>query len=134
MRLFFAKAVAPSIPFGELGLFAVGLPPSFEIAELEAGVSDRVHPRHIRPPENRQRLGWMIQIATGPPHTRRRGECTDAGMLRIIEAEVARLEQLGARRIADIRRWVVMEAPTGQRFCVVNPQAANFNETANRWN
>jgi predicted enzyme related to lactoylglutathione lyase len=51
-----------------------------------------------------------------------------------IGAEVARLEQLGARRIADIRRWVVMEAPTGQRFCVVNPQAANFNETANRWN
>jgi predicted enzyme related to lactoylglutathione lyase len=50
-----------------------------------------------------------------------------------IEAEVARLEQLGARRISDIRRWVVMEAPTGQRFCVVNPQAANFNDTANRW-
>ncbi len=50
-----------------------------------------------------------------------------------IEAEVTRLEQLGARRIAGIRRWVVMEAPTGQRFCVVNPQAANFNDTANRW-
>lgn len=50
-----------------------------------------------------------------------------------IEAEVARLEELGARRIADIRRWVVMEAPTGQRFCVVNPQRANFDETANTW-
>jgi predicted enzyme related to lactoylglutathione lyase len=50
-----------------------------------------------------------------------------------IEAEVARLEQLGARRISDIRRWVVMEAPTGQRFCVVKPQAANFDDTANRW-
>jgi hypothetical protein len=26
---------------------------------------------------------------------------------------------------------VVMEAPTGQRFCVVNPQRANFEQTAN---
>jgi len=50
-----------------------------------------------------------------------------------IEAEVSRLEQLGARRIADIRRWVVMEAPTGQRFCVVNPQRDSFDNTANRW-
>jgi hypothetical protein len=47
-----------------------------------------------------------------------------------IEAEVNRLEELGARRIADIRSWVVMEAPTGQRFCVVNPQRANFEQTA----
>ena len=50
-----------------------------------------------------------------------------------IEAEVGRLEQLGARRIADIRRWVVMEAPTGQRFCVVSPQGANFDDTAKVW-
>ena len=50
-----------------------------------------------------------------------------------IEAEVARLEELGARRIADIRSWVVMEAPTGQRFCVVSPQRANFDHVANLW-
>jgi predicted enzyme related to lactoylglutathione lyase len=50
-----------------------------------------------------------------------------------IEAEVARLEDLGARRIANIRRWVVMEAPTGQRFCVVRPQRANFDHAANLW-
>jgi len=50
-----------------------------------------------------------------------------------IEAEVARLEGLGASRIADIHTWVVMEAPTGQRFCVVNPQRANFGQTANTW-
>ncbi len=41
-----------------------------------------------------------------------------------IEAEVARLTQLGARRLEKIRTWVVMEAPTGQRFCVVRPQRA----------
>ena len=50
-----------------------------------------------------------------------------------IEAEVRRLEGVGARRIADIRRWVVMEAPTGQRFCVVRAGRANFAEQANTW-
>lgn len=39
-----------------------------------------------------------------------------------LEAEVARLEQLGAKPIERVRTWVVMEAPTGQRFCVVRPQ------------
>lgn len=39
-----------------------------------------------------------------------------------LEAEARRLEALGAKRIAFIKRWIVMEAPTGQRFCIVNPQ------------
>lgn len=50
-----------------------------------------------------------------------------------IEAEVARLEGLGARRIGQVKSWVVMEAPTGQRFCVVRPQRADFEEKANSW-
>jgi predicted enzyme related to lactoylglutathione lyase len=50
-----------------------------------------------------------------------------------IQAEVSRLEQLGAKRLDSIHSWVVMEAPTGQRFCVVNPQRANFEESANTW-
>jgi hypothetical protein len=36
-----------------------------------------------------------------------------------VEAEVGRLEALGARRVEQVRTWWVMEAPTGQRFCVV---------------
>ena len=36
-----------------------------------------------------------------------------------LEAEVARLEALGAKRIGFVKRWWVMEAPTGQRFCIV---------------
>jgi len=36
-----------------------------------------------------------------------------------IDAEAARLEALGAKRIGFVKRWWVMEAPTGQRFCVV---------------
>ena len=50
-----------------------------------------------------------------------------------IEAEVARLEALGAKRVSEIKRWVVMEAPTGQRFCVVRPVRAGFVDTANHW-
>ncbi|MDQ7247100.1 VOC family protein [Dongia sedimenti] len=50
-----------------------------------------------------------------------------------IEAEAARLEKLGARRIDKIQTWMVMEAPTGQRFCIVRPQRANFDKEANVW-
>jgi predicted enzyme related to lactoylglutathione lyase len=50
-----------------------------------------------------------------------------------IEAEVRRLEKLGARRIGPVASWYVMEAPTGQRFCVVRPQRADFSSKANRW-
>ena len=50
-----------------------------------------------------------------------------------IEAEVARLESLGAKRVSNTHSWVVMEAPTGQRFCLVNPQRANFDQAANTW-
>jgi len=50
-----------------------------------------------------------------------------------IEAEVARLESLGAKRIQKVHTWWVMEAPTGQRFCVVRVQRADFAENANVW-
>ena len=50
-----------------------------------------------------------------------------------IAAEVKRLEQLGATRVQQIQTWVVMEAPTGQRFCVVRPQNRDFELEANRW-
>ena len=50
-----------------------------------------------------------------------------------IEAEVSRLEALGAKRIGNVRRWVVMEAPTGQRFCVVKQQSRDFAVSANVW-
>jgi catechol 2,3-dioxygenase-like lactoylglutathione lyase family enzyme len=36
-----------------------------------------------------------------------------------LDAEAARLEALGATRIGFVKRWWVMEAPTGQRFCIV---------------
>lgn len=50
-----------------------------------------------------------------------------------IEAEVQRLEKLGAVRIAQIKSWWVLEAPTGHRFCVVRPQRSDFLAEANVW-
>ena len=50
-----------------------------------------------------------------------------------IEAEVRRLEALGAKRVGTVKTWCVMQAPTGQRFCVVRPQRTDFKERANVW-
>jgi predicted enzyme related to lactoylglutathione lyase len=50
-----------------------------------------------------------------------------------IEAEVRRLEKLGARRIGAVKTWFVMAAPSGQRFCVVRPQRPDFAVKANTW-
>jgi hypothetical protein len=50
-----------------------------------------------------------------------------------VEAEVRRLERLGARRLERVCDWVVMQAPTGQRFCVVPAQRADFAARAHSW-
>ena len=48
-----------------------------------------------------------------------------------VEAEVARLEALGAKPVARVHTWCVMEAPTGQRFCVV--RAHPYDTVLDRW-
>lgn len=51
-----------------------------------------------------------------------------------LEAEVSRLEALGARRLKFMHgRWWVMEAPTGQRFCVVHPARPEIGPGVNHW-
>jgi predicted enzyme related to lactoylglutathione lyase len=50
-----------------------------------------------------------------------------------ILAEVARLETLGAKVVDRLERWVVMLAPTGQRFCVVRVQRPGFPKNASQW-
>ena len=50
-----------------------------------------------------------------------------------VEAEAERLVALGAKKIAFIKRWWVMEAPSGHRFCVVRQQRKPFGPHANRW-
>jgi predicted enzyme related to lactoylglutathione lyase len=50
-----------------------------------------------------------------------------------IEAEVKRLEALGAKRVAFVKRWWVMEAPTRHRFCVLGKQRKEFGPHLNEW-
>jgi predicted enzyme related to lactoylglutathione lyase len=50
-----------------------------------------------------------------------------------VDAEVERLERLGAMRVEKIQTWWVMQAPTGQRFCVVRPQRGPLGDDATEW-
>lgn len=50
-----------------------------------------------------------------------------------IEAEASRLEKLGAKRVAKIHGWIMMQAPTGQRFCVVQAKSKEFLDQCHVW-
>lgn len=50
-----------------------------------------------------------------------------------IDAEVRRLKALGAREIERVHTWCVMEAPTGQRFCVVRAGSKESMKSATSW-
>lgn len=50
-----------------------------------------------------------------------------------LDAEAARLEALGAKRIAFVKRWWVMEAPTGHRFCIVRMKHPEQGAPPNVW-
>jgi hypothetical protein len=81
--------------------------------------------RQLLDPE--ERLHIEVQRVTHPSRVHLDIESDD------VEAEVSRLEALGAKRVAKVKTWWVMEAPTGQRFCVVRAKAADFAAKANRW-
>jgi hypothetical protein len=51
-----------------------------------------------------------------------------------LEAEVTRLEQLGAQRVEQIEKWWLMRDPAGLVFCVVPEPPGQLNDTnAQRW-
>jgi predicted enzyme related to lactoylglutathione lyase len=50
-----------------------------------------------------------------------------------IEAEVRRLEALGAGVVEKMERWTVMQAPSGHRFCIIGPRRDGFEDEANTW-
>ena len=50
------------------------------------------------------------------------------------DTECQRLIALGAKEVARIKGWIVMEAPTGHRFCLVNPQGDEFPGDAKEFN
>jgi predicted enzyme related to lactoylglutathione lyase len=96
-------------------------------------------------------LGWAVAPLSGPDDIYRKLETPQDQIMVLlqrvnhpsrahldietdnVEAEVARLEKLGAQRVAQVKRWWVMEAPTGQRFCVVPPQRSDFEKGSQVW-
>ena len=51
-----------------------------------------------------------------------------------VEAEVRRLERLGARRKRQVKTWWVMEDPAGHAFCVVRVQSKDtWPQGATEW-
>jgi hypothetical protein len=97
-----------------LGMPVHALPPGE--GEIYKRLEDRQHGLHIE-----------VQVVSHPSRVHLDIETND------VEAEVKRLEKLGARRIEAIRTWWVMEAPTGQRFCVVRASSADFEAKASLW-
>ena len=80
-----------------------------DVRELPAAEGSK----YMRLVDPEGRLHIEVQTVTHPSRVHLDIESTD------VEAEVVRLEGLGARRVAQVHTWWVMEAPTGQRFCVV---------------
>ena len=87
--------------------------------------------------EARARCGLMGREEAATKHQRRDADQRDGRIVVEVQddiaAEVARLEKLGATVFKTLDRWVVMQAPTGQRFCVVRIQRPGFPKNANRW-
>ena len=51
-----------------------------------------------------------------------------------VEAEVARLERLGATRVRKVHSWWVMRDPAGLLFCVIPHPPGNLDDSnAQRW-
>lgn len=50
-----------------------------------------------------------------------------------VDAEVSRLEKLGASKREQVKDWWVMTAPDGQPFCVVPVQSKNWPAGSVEW-
>ena len=98
---------------------ALGMP----LKQLPSDEADR-YTRLVDPNSD---LHIEVQIVDHPSRVHLDIESDD------IEAEVARLEKLGAQRVSKIHTWVVMQAPTGHRFCVVRASSKDFDARATQW-
>jgi predicted enzyme related to lactoylglutathione lyase len=94
--------------------------------ELRPLQSDEAH-QYVHLADPLGRLHIEVQAVTHPSRVHLDIETDD------IEAEVRRLEALGATRVAQVKTWWVMEAPTGHRFCVVRSSSPNFAQEARQW-
>jgi predicted enzyme related to lactoylglutathione lyase len=98
---------------------ALGMPVR-ELPAAEAATYKRLE-------DSRHGLDIEVQMVSHPSRVHLDIETDD------IEAEVRRLEKLGATRIQAVQSWWVMEAPTGHRFCVVRATSGTFAQQATQW-
>lgn len=78
---------------------------------------------------HQQQIGLLVQrLGEGPARIHLDFQTDD------VDAEVARLEKLGAKREQAIHDWYVMRDPAGLLFCVVPLKAGSLDEgNAQRW-
>jgi predicted enzyme related to lactoylglutathione lyase len=98
---------------------AMGAPP--EVPEAQQ------NPRYIRLEGSAGEVPVLLQAVDHPSRVHLDIETDN------IEAEVERLESLGAEVVERLERWTVMQAPSGHRFCVIGAGRHGFDEQANVW-
>lgn len=98
---------------------ALGMP-TVNLSPEEAG-------QYVRLADPDERLHIEVQAVDHPSRVHLDIETDD------IEAEVQRLESHGATIVKRVHTWVVMQAPTGQRFCVVRTKHVLSGDNANQW-
>ena len=99
---------------------ALGMP----VIDVDAGLDGAEYQRHRC---RRTRCRWYLQKVSHPSRVHLDIESDD------IDAEADRLEKLGAKKIAFVKRWWVMEAPSGHRFCVVRMQHPEQGAPPSEW-
>jgi predicted enzyme related to lactoylglutathione lyase len=78
---------------------------------------------------HQRQIGLLVQrLGTGPARIHLDFHTDD------LDAEVARLEKLGATREQQVQDWCVMRDPAGLLFCVVPVRAGALNDdNAQHW-
>ena len=99
---------------------ALGMP----VIDVEAGLDGAEYQRLGNTPAH---LHIELQKVSHPSRVHLDIESDD------IDAEADRLEKLGAKKIAFVKRWWVMEAPSGHRFCVVRMQHPEQGVPPSEW-
>jgi predicted enzyme related to lactoylglutathione lyase len=74
-------------------------------------------------------MGMLVQrLGEGPARVHLDFHTND------VEAEVTRLEELGARREQQVHEWYVLRDPAGLLFCVIPARPGTLNDdNAQRW-
>jgi hypothetical protein len=87
------------------------------------------HPEYHRIKLTGQEIGLLIQrLGDGPVRVHVDIHTDD------LDAEVSRLEGLGAERVERVHAWWIMRDPAGLLFCVVPKPAESFSDSnAQRW-